>query len=145
MTKPNTFANIPIAIVNTPKLDGLALAKTLLNELHAMLETLIDKGHGGVIDLRALPPLGVEGYQFLREKLSAGEVSAHIHSFGRSDIQETVYPGIWWITHLNQDDETLTEHIEVCFFPELLKSQRDDVIAGQNKLSELLKELSTKN
>jgi hydrogenase-1 operon protein HyaF len=143
MTQPNTYGNIPIAVVNASKPDGLALAKALLNELHAMLETLIDKGQGGIIDLRALPPLGVEGYQFLREKLSAGEVSAHIHSFGRCDIQETVYPGIWWVTHLNQGDETLTEQIEVCFIPELLKSHRDDVSVGQGKLRELLQELST--
>jgi hydrogenase-1 operon protein HyaF len=121
------------------------MAKVLLNELHAMLEALLENGQGNIVDLRAMPPLGVEGYQLLREKLGIGEVSAKIDSFGRSEIQETVYPGIWWITHFNQDDEVLTEFIEVCFFPEMLKSQRDDVVMGMEKLGQILKDLSAKN
>ncbi len=144
MTNPTAFANIPIQVVTPENTGGLAIAKSLLHEIHAMLQTLIDRGQSGVIDLRALPPIGIEGYQFLRDKLSAGEVSARIHGFGRSEIQESIYPGIWWITHFNQDDEIATELIEVCFVPEILKSQGDDVVMGWGKLGELLQEVSTK-
>ncbi len=142
MSSQKTFANIPIRVINTANPDGLAIAKALLQQLHAMLETLVKKGQGNVIDLRALPPLGVEGYQFLKETLGPGEVTAQIHSFGRSEIQETAYPGIWRITHFNQDGDTLTELIEVCFFPKILMSQQDDIIAGQGRLNEVLKGLA---
>ena len=109
-----------------------------------MLKTLLDTGQNGSLDLRALPALGEDGYQFLKEKLGQGEVSASIQSFGRSEIQETAYPGIWWVSHYNQDDDILTQLIEVNFLPELLKSPRDDVVFGQTRLDNLLNELAEK-
>jgi len=142
MAHINTFANIPIHVVTSNQSDGLTLAKTLLHEIQAMLKTLLDTGQNGTLDLRALPALGEDGYQFLKEKLGIGEVSASIQSFGRSEIQETAYPGIWWISHYNQDDDILTELIEVNFLPELLKSPRDDVVFGQIGLDKLLLELA---
>ena len=117
---------------------------TLLHEIEAMLNTLLDTGQNGTLDLRALPALGKDGYQFLREKLGQGEVSARIQSFGCSEIQETAYPGIWWVAHYDQDDNILTELIDVNFFPEVLKSPRDDVLLGQTSLSKLLNELAEK-
>jgi hydrogenase-1 operon protein HyaF len=142
MAHINTFANIPIHVDTPPQSGVLGMAKTLLHELHTMLQTLFDTGQNGILDLRALPPLGEEGYQFLKEKLGRGEVSARIESFGRSEIQETAYSGIWWVTHYNQDDDVLTELIEVNFLPELLKSPRDDVLFGQIRLGKLLSELA---
>jgi hydrogenase-1 operon protein HyaF len=142
MAHVNTFANIPINVVTTPQSGGLTLAKTLLHELQAKLKTLLDTGQNGTLDLRELPALGEDGYQFLKEKLGQGEVSASIQSFGRSEIQETAYPGIWWVSHYNQDDDILTELIEVNFLPELLKSPKDDVVFGQIGLDNLLLELA---
>ena len=135
----NTFANIPIAVIEPTHLKGLNLAMTLMHEIQFMLKTLLDSGQNGTLDLRALPSLGEEGYQFLKEKLGIGEVSAHIQSFGRSDVQETTFPGIWWVSHYNQDDDILTELIEVNYYPELLKSPRDDVVLGQAGLANLCK------
>ena len=142
MAHVNTFANIPISVVTHSQAEGLAIAKTLLHEVHAMLKTLLDTGQNGILDLRALPSLGEEGYQFLKGKLGLGEVSGCIQSFGRSDIQETAFSGVWWVTHYNQDDELLTELIEVNFLPEILKSPRDDVLLGQVNLGNLLNELA---
>ena len=144
MVSVNTFANIPITVVPLPQSSGLNMAMTLLHEIQAMLKTLLDTGQNGTLDLRALPALGEEGYQFLKEKLGLGEVSARIQSFGRSEIQETAFPGIWWVAHYNQDDDILTELIEVNFLPELLKSPRDDVVFGQTSLGKLLYELTEK-
>lgn len=144
MAHVNTFANIPINVVSPPQSGGLNIAMTLLHEIQAMLNTLLDTGQNGTLDLRALPALGEDGYQFLKEKLGQGEVSAHIQSFGRSEIQETAYPGIWWVAHYNQDNEILTELVEVNFLPELLKSPKDDVVFGQISLAKLLNELSEK-
>jgi hydrogenase-1 operon protein HyaF len=142
MAPMNTFANIPIAVIEPTHSKGLNLAMTLMHEIHAMLNTLLDSGQNGTLDLRALPSLGKEGYHFLKEKLGIGEVSAHIQSFGRSDVQETAFPGIWWVSHYNQDDDILTELIEVNYYPELLKSPRDDVVLGQANLAKLLIELT---
>ena len=144
MVSVNTFANIPITVVPLPQSSGLNMAMTLLHEIQAMLKTLLDTGQNGTLDLRALPALGEEGHQFLKEKLGLGEVSARIQSFGRSEIQETAFPGIWWVAHYNQDDDILTELIEVNFLPELLKSPRDDVVFGQTSLGKLLYELTEK-
>lgn len=142
MERVNTFANIPIRVVNGSPVDNLALAKTLLNEIHSKLGDLLDKGETGVLDLRALPALGDDGYQFLKSQLGVGEVSAHIQSFGRSEIQETAYSGIWWIRHFNQDDDIYTEQIEISFFPEILKTHKDDVVLSQATLGNLLKTLA---
>jgi hydrogenase-1 operon protein HyaF len=142
MAHLNTFANIPIKVVTSAQSDGLSIARTLLHEIEAMLKKLLNTGQNGTLDLRALPTLGEDGYQFLKEKLGLGEVSARIQSFGRSEIQETAYPGIWWVSHYNQDDDILTEIIEVNFLPELLKSPIDDVALGQVKLGQLLNELA---
>ncbi|MFI3185275.1 MAG: hydrogenase expression/formation C-terminal domain-containing protein [Methylococcaceae bacterium] len=142
MEHVNTFANIPINVISSPQTDGLILAKTLLHEVQAMLKTLLDTGQNGTLDLRALPTLGAEGYQFLKEKLSLGEVSARIQSFGCSEIQETAYSGIWWVSHYNQDDDLLTELIEVTYLPEILKSPRDDMALSLVNLGKLLNELA---
>lgn len=135
-----SFANIPIRVEH-PKNDPLALAKTLLHELYSLVNKLLQTNENSILDLRALPPLGAEGYKFLKEQLGIGEVKVHIQSFGRSDIQGTAYPGIWWVTHYNQDDELLTEMLEVGFVPQLLKDPKDEVILGQCKLYELLQTL----
>ncbi|WP_026604211.1 hydrogenase expression/formation C-terminal domain-containing protein [Methylomonas sp. 11b] len=142
MERVNTFANIPILVVDSTPVDNLVLAKTLLNEIHNMLSNLLDTGETGVLDLRALPSLGEEGYQFLKNQLGTGEVSARIQSFGHSEIQETAFSGIWWVSHFNQDDDIYTEQIEISFFPEILKSHKDDVVLSRSTLGNLLKTLA---
>lgn len=140
----NTFANIPIKVVDTHPVDPLVLAKTLLHEIHTLLGNLLEVGQSGVLDLRSLPSLGEEGYHFLREQLGIGEVSARLQSFGRSEIQETAFTGIWWIRHYNQDDDVCTEQIEISFLPDILKSHKEDVLLSQTRLAELLKTFAEK-
>jgi hydrogenase-1 operon protein HyaF len=144
MAHLKTLANIPIRVVSSNQNNGLEIAKTLLHEVHAMLKTLIDTGEIGMLDLRALPSLGEDGYQFLKDQLGVGEVTARIQSFGRSEIQETAFSGIWWVAHYNQDDDILTELIEVNFLPEILKSTKDDLMISELGLSKQLNELVKK-
>ena len=141
MAYKNSLADIPIRVVSV-QTDTLALAKTLLHELHALLKTLLETGQNGALDLRALPPLGKEGYKFLKDQLGVGEVNACIQSFGRSEIQETAFSGIWWVTHYNQEEGLLTELIEVNFLPEILKTPKEDVLLAEIGLSKLLSELT---
>ena len=132
------FTNIPIKVVTVHQTNGLNIAKTLLHEVQTMLTTLLDTGQIGMLDLRALPSLGEDGYQFLKDQLGLGEVTAHIQSFGRTEIQETAFAGIWWVAHYNQDDDILTELIEVNYIPEILKSVRDDIVFAKNRLDKIL-------
>lgn len=131
---------IPVNVITTEEVDALALAKTLLHEIHAKLSVLLDTGDAGVLDLRALPALGEAGYQFLKEILGVGEVSAEIQSLGCTKIQETAISGIWWVSHYNQEGHILTEVIDISFLPELLQCPKDDVALGQKKLATLLAE-----
>lgn len=142
MERVNTFANIPIQVIDSQPADGSVLAKTILSEIHSMLLNLIETGKTSCLDLRALPSLGTDGYEFLKNQLGKGEIKATIESFGRSDLYETAYSGIWFIDHFNQDDELYTEQIEVSFLPELLKSHLDDVRLSATRLSQYLEELT---
>lgn len=138
MGQLNTLANIPIKVIGMSDPDGLNLARTLMHELLGMLSKLLETGENGVLDLRALPTLGEEAYSFLKEQLGTGEVSARIKTFGRSEIQETAFPGIWWVAHYNEEGEILTELLEVDFLPALLRSQREDMLAAKKRLEKLL-------
>jgi len=42
-------------------------------------------------------------------------------------VQETRYPGVWFITHRNTEQEVVARFIEVTRMPELLLSQTDDM------------------
>ncbi|MDD5037537.1 MAG: hydrogenase expression/formation C-terminal domain-containing protein [Methylococcaceae bacterium] len=130
----NTFKNIPIQVEGHSPEAEMALARALLYEIHTLLKGLFHTGQGGCIDLRALPPMGPLAYRFLKDSLSVGEVSASIAGDRRSDIQETAFPGVWWITHRNEREEIVTELIEVTEFPDLLKSQREDIRLGLKKM-----------
>lgn len=145
MERLNTFANIPIRVIDSQPSTGAILAKTLLSEIHSMLLNLLETGKTSRLDLRALPSLGSEGYEFLKYQLGLGEIKASIESFGRSDVYETAYSGIWFIDHFNQDDELYTEQIEVSFLPEILKSHFDDVRLSATKLGHCLEELGEAN
>lgn len=145
MERLNTFANIPIQVIDSQPSTGAILAKTLLSEIHSMLLNLLETGKTSRLDLRALPSLGSEGYEFLKNQLGLGEIKASIESFGRSDVYETAYSGIWFIDHFNQDDELYTEQIEVSFLPEILKSHFDDVRLSATKLGHCLEELGEAN
>lgn len=131
--------SIPIKVLGEIATDNTAIAKSLLHEIDGMLDALLTSGQTGLLDLRAIPALGEEGYQLLENTLGFGEVSAQLNSFGRSEIREAAISGVWWITHYNQDDEIYTELIEVNFVPDILKSPKDDIVLGKTKLGRLLK------
>lgn len=134
----NTFKNIPIKVEDALPLDETAIAKSVLHEIHALTENFLETGQGGAIDLRSLPPLGTVGYQFLKEWLSTGEVSATVEGITRSEARETAFPGVWWITHRNEKDNIVTELIEISHIPDFLLSHKEDIQAGLAKMSEKL-------
>ena len=101
-------------------------AKALLRELLRLLEGLAASGEGGSIDLRSVP-LTVADQEELRAVLGVGAIDARIDALGESRVWETRFPGIWWVTHCNDDGETVAELIEVCDVPDILRAPRKDV------------------
>jgi hydrogenase-1 operon protein HyaF len=114
---------------------GNALA--ILNEVADALERLVRDGETVLIDLQGLP-LSPSDFELLRETLAAGEVNARIDANGPTEVRETIYPGVWWITHRNVEGGIVADLLEVCHVPEVLKSHPDDVRDALERLREML-------
>jgi hydrogenase-1 operon protein HyaF len=89
----------------------------------------VETGETGMIDLNSLP-LAPGEYEQLRQTLAQGEISARIEAIGPSEIIETRYPGVWWVTHYNVEGDIVADMLEITTIPEILKSQSDDIRAG---------------
>ncbi len=109
----------------------------LLSEIAAQLEKLIATGETSLIDLKSLPFAPGE-YEQLRQALGQGEVTAHMDAIGPSEIAETQYPGVWWLTHFNIEGDIVADMIEIAPFPNILQSQPEDVRAGLERLQSML-------
>jgi len=112
----------------------------VLNEIDTLLKALIKSGNEGTIDLRSLP-LFPGDYDTLKQLLAEGEVSATLQAMGPSTIQETRVPGVWWVTHFNQDDEKIAEYIEVTHLPSLLKTTDEDLRDAPEGLRHLIEQV----
>jgi len=113
--------------------------RALLAEIAARLEKLADSGETGMIDLNSLPFAPGE-YEQLRQTLGQGEVSARIEAIGVSEIVETHYPGVWWVTHYNVEGDIVADMIEIARIPEIIMSQPEDVNEGLARLKSQLNE-----
>lgn len=123
--------------VESPDAYSVGNVRALLAEIATLLQKLIDRGETGVIDLKSLPFAPGE-YEQLRETLGQGELTARLEAIGTSEIVETRFPGVWWITHYNVEGDIVADLIEVTFAPEILKSQAEDVQDGLERLNDVL-------
>lgn len=126
---------IPIHVIHPlptePGLTGNALP--LLREISEMLRRLLETGETAAIDLSALP-LTPTDLDWLREKLGEGEIAVILQANGESTLNETACPGVWWVTHHNENGAVTSEFIEVGFVPELVKAHPEDVTIGWEHL-----------
>lgn len=113
--------------------------RPLLHEIRHALERLAAGGEGTVIDMQSLP-LAPGEEKRIEEALGQGELRAELDALGPSTIAETAYPGVWLITHRNTENEVIGRLIEVTDIPALLRSQREDIVAGLKKLEVELQE-----
>ena len=138
-----TLDAIPIHVVNTPPGEpGLTgNARPLLRELLEAAGRLLETGETSAIDLSALP-LTPADLDWLREKLGAGEISVTLQAIGESTLNETACPGVWWVTHHNEQGAVTSQFLEVAFVPELVKADPHDVEIGCEYLELLISDLS---
>ena len=113
--------------------------RALLSEIAARLEKLVENNETGMIDLNSLPFAPGE-YERFRQTLAQGEVSARIEAIGPSEIIETRFPGVWWVTHYNVEGDIVADLIEIAWFPEIIKSQPEDIRIGLEQLRTQLNE-----
>jgi hydrogenase-1 operon protein HyaF len=133
---------IPIHVIATPPGEpGLTgNAQPLLRELAELVKRLLDTGEPSAIDLSALP-LTPADLDWLQEKLGTGEISVTLQASGESTLNETACPGIWWVTHHNEQGAVTSQFIEVAFVPELVKAHPQDVAFGQEYLELMIADL----
>jgi len=112
-------------------------ATALLHELANLLEAFVQRHDTGSVDLRSLP-LTPGDYTELREALGTGAVGATVDALGPSEVRETRFPGMWWVTHSNDAGEVVAELIEICPAPEVLLAPAEDVAAGLARLKAML-------
>lgn len=133
---------IPIHVINAPPAEsGLTgNAPPLLRELLEQVKRLLESGESSAIDLSALP-LTPADLDWLHEKLGAGEIAVTLQATGESTLNETACPGVWWVTHHNEQGVVTSQFIEVAFVPELVKAHPQDVALGQETLELMIADL----
>ena len=105
----------------------------LLHEIRHALQTYLETGETSIIDLRSIPLAPGEEDTIIKT-LGQGEVQAHLDVLGPSEVYETKYAGVWMVTHYNDDDNIISRFVEVTDTPDVLKSQREDVVDALNAL-----------
>jgi hydrogenase-1 operon protein HyaF len=108
-------------------------AQALLYEIADLLERLVEQGRSGAIDLLSLP-LTPADRAHLRAQLGEGEIRAEVQALGSSDVRETAYRGVWWITHRHASGEPSAELIEVTPMPAILASDADEMADALERL-----------
>ena len=119
---------IPIVVAERdPDPAGWGNALPILHEVRHCLRRLAETGETTVIDLHAMP-FGPGDEARLLAILGRGEVDANVQVLGPSHVWETSFPGVWMVEHRNAENERLTLHIEISSVPEILRSQREDIV-----------------
>ncbi len=109
----------------------------LLHEIRHALRRVAQGGEGTTIDLGSLP-LAPGEEKRIEDLLGQGEVRAELNALGPTVVQETRYPGVWYITHRNTEQEVVARFIEVTRMPELLLAQSEDMRRAVSELDSKL-------
>jgi hydrogenase-1 operon protein HyaF len=117
-----------------------AAARNLLHELVELLRKLIEEDEPSHIDLSAME-LSEDDYQLLRETLGEGEILAQVTNFGRISVMESGYGGVWWVTHMDDAGQVLSDFLEVSYCPEVLIVESETVTDGRDALQARLFEM----
>jgi hydrogenase-1 operon protein HyaF len=111
--------------------------KPILHEIRHALRKLLETGESSIIDLRSIP-LAPGEEDTIIDTLGCGEVHAKLNALGPSEIYETRFAGVWLITHFNEENSIISRFIEITVFPDILKSQSDDMTFSLDLLEDEL-------
>lgn len=111
--------------------------RAILTELQTKLDSLAKESISDSVDLRSLPMFPGD-YELLKETLGYGEVHVSIDAMGPTEIYETAFSGIWWISHFNSEDENIAEFIEITTLPAILKTADGDLQHASQQLLDLI-------
>lgn len=128
-----------ISIKVATDLNSIGSINALLNEIATRLARFVTTGESAMIDLKSLP-FSPSEYEALRTALGRGEVTARLETIGDSELYETHYPGVWWVTHYNVEGDVVAELIEIAAVPAILHSQPEDVQDGLERLKNMLEQ-----
>lgn len=135
------LSDIPVKVEFNKQKEGKhVVARKVLSEIKVALAEWLATGKTGAIDLKNVPRMGTETYQYLKDVLATGEVTIMIEAKARIDIRETQYPGVWWVTHSNDRGDIVTEIIEITAIPAILKPHAVEVRHGLQRLEKVLSE-----
>ncbi|MDD5241368.1 MAG: hydrogenase expression/formation C-terminal domain-containing protein [Sulfuricella sp.] len=123
--------------VETADPHSVGNAAAILSEIASRLKKFAASGETSLIDLKSLPFSPYE-YEQLRFTLGRGEISANLDAIGTSEIIETQFPGVWWVTHYNVEGDIVADLIEIAAVPNILLSQPEDVRAGLERLHAII-------
>ncbi len=112
----------------------------LLHRVAELLQQLLTRDEPGHIDLRAIP-MNHQDMALLVETLGEGEVLAEVFGFGLTRVRQTGIPGVWWVVHLDDEEQILSEFIEVNYCPEVLITPTEDIREGRAALQARLFEV----
>jgi hydrogenase-1 operon protein HyaF len=118
------------------------LVNAILQELIWKLTDLATAGRNSMIDLRRLPLTPPE-YDQLKELLGRGELAIELNALGVSNIVETRFSGVWWVTHMNAAGDKVGDVLEVALVPELVGATTSEVATAAEALSGILLDTST--
>ena len=100
--------DIPVYTEGTGIMDDAQMLDAVIYELKQLMDAYIASEKTGAIDIRSLP-LSKMAQQKLQDKLGIGEVEAKAHLSGDTEVHETAFSGVWWVTHKNSDDKVIAE------------------------------------
>lgn len=108
-------------------------ARAIVSEVAACATRFAETGEVATIDLRFLKAMATER-ETLAALLGKGEVTATVDSLGRTEVQETSIPCVWWVRHRDSEGETVGEFIEIADIPDLLVGDPEAVAQGLEAL-----------
>jgi len=114
--------------------------RALLHEIVGLLQHLLSEDEPSHIDLREMP-LNQDDMALLIETLGEGGIFAELADFGVTRIRQTGIPGVWWVVHLDEEEQIIAEFIEINYCPEALITPVEDIRDGREALQARLFEV----
>ena len=115
----------------------------ILQQVVEMIKVLKEKEEPSHLDLQQLP-LSNDELLELDELLGEGNVKAEVEHLGFTRIYATAIPSLWRVVHFNDEEEILSDFLEVSYCPEIIITQDDDIPIGIEFLKARMFELGLK-